>query len=106
MNQLIDLCSFVLLLGGCFFILTGAIGLVRLPDFFTRLHAAGLTDTLGCFLIMSGLILQAGISLVSIKLLLIVFFIFFTSPAASHALAKAAIHGGLKPKTEFNDEKE
>ncbi len=96
MNFVIEIFSWVLLLSGCFFVLVSTIGLLRFPDFFTRLHAAGLADTLGVLLIVAGLILQAGLSLVSVKLLLIVIFIFFTSPAATHALAKAAIHGGLK----------
>jgi multicomponent Na+:H+ antiporter subunit G len=70
----------------------------RFPDFFTRLHAAGIADTLCALLILLGLALQAGFTLVSLKLFLIFVFLFFTSPAATHALANAALHGGLKPK--------
>ena len=98
MTLLLDILSWIFLLAGSFFVLVSTIGLLRFPDFFTRLHAAGLADTLGILLIVLGLILQAGFTLVSVKLILIVVFIFFTSPAATHALAKAAIHGGLKQK--------
>ena len=96
MSMILDLVSWFCLISGGFFVLVSTIGMLRFPDFFTRLHAASLADTLGCLLIVSGLILQAGFTLVSVKLALIIVFIFFTSPAASHALAKAAIHGGLK----------
>jgi len=81
---------------GCFFMLSGAVGLLRFPDFYTRMHAAGITDTLASFLIIGGLMLVAGWSLALFKLGLILLFIFFTSPTASHALAKAAQHGELR----------
>jgi len=92
-----DVLSWLLLLGGGLFLVTGGIGVLRLPDFFTRLHAAGLTDTLGAALTLLGLALQAGFTLVSVKLLLIFGFLFFTSPTATHALAKAALHGHVHP---------
>ncbi len=97
MALVIDGLSWVLLLGGSFFLVVGAVGLVRLPDFFTRLHAAGVTDTGGAWLILAGLMLQAGLSLVTVKLAFIGLFLFFTSPTACHALAKAALHRGLEP---------
>ena len=86
-----------LLAAGSIFVLIGAFGLVRLPDFYTRLHAAGITDTLGAELILLGLMFQAGLSLVTVKLILISLFIFFTSPTATHAVANAARVMGLKP---------
>ncbi len=89
--------SAVLLLAGLFFVLSGAIGVIRLPDFYTRLHAAGMTDTLGAELIISGLVVQAGFSQTSLKLLLIAFILFLTSPAATHAVVNAAYHAGLEP---------
>ena len=101
---LTDLLSWACLLAGGFFSIVGGIGMLRLPDLFTRFHAAGITDTLGAGLLLLGLMIQAGISLVSIKLLLILGFIFFTSPTATHALAKAALHGKQKPLT-YNKEK-
>lgn len=97
MAVLVDILSWVLLLAGGAFLVTGGIGLLRLPDFFARLHATGLTDTLGTALTMLGLILQAGLTLVSVKLFLIFAFLFFTGPTATHALAKAALHGGVRP---------
>jgi len=97
-SLLIDLASWVLLLGGAFFLLVGAVGLVRLPDLFTRMHAAGVTDTGGAGLILLGLMLQAGLSLVTVKLAFILLFLLFTTPTASHALARAALHAGLRPK--------
>ena len=86
-----------LLAAGSIFVLIGAFGLIRLPDFYTRLHAAGITDTLGAELILLGLMFQAGLSLVTVKLILISLFIFFTSPTATHAVANAARVMGLKP---------
>jgi len=91
MALLLDIGSFVLLLGGVFFAVVGGLGVIRMPDFFTRLHAAGLTDTLGSILVISGLMLQGGWSLISVKLFLILLFLLITSPTASHALARAAL---------------
>lgn len=92
-----EILSWICLSVGGFLGVSGAVGLLRFPDFFTRLHAAGVTDTLCVGLILLGLMLQAGWSLVLVKLILILLFLFFTSPTASHALAKAALHGHLKP---------
>ena len=97
MILLIDILSWALLVGGCFFILTGSIGLLRMPDFFSRTHAAGMIETLGAGLIIGGLILQSGFPQVTIKLVLILIFMFLTSPTATHALAQAAMADGLKP---------
>lgn len=92
-----DLLSWALLIGGSFFCVTGAIGLLRLPDFYARLHGAGIIDTLGAGLILIGLMLQAGLSLVTVKLLFILFFILITSPTATHAIAHTARVQGLEP---------
>ena len=94
---ILNLFSAGLLAAGSIFVLIGAFGLIRLPDFYTRLHAAGITDTLGAELILLGLMFQAGLSLVTVKLILISLFIFFTSPTATHAVANAARVMGLKP---------
>lgn len=98
MATVLDVLSWITLMGGCFFILTGSIGLLRMPDFFTRLHPAGVTDTMGVGLILLGLFFQAGMSQPSIKLFLILLILMFTGPTASHALAKAALHGNVKPR--------
>ncbi len=85
------------LLGGAVLVLAGASGVVRLPDFYTRLHAAGVTDTLGTLLVLLGLILISGLTLLSAKLALVGLFLFLTSPTATHAIANAAHKAGLKP---------
>lgn len=95
----LDAVSWALLVLGGFMCFSGAIGIHRFPDFFSRMHAASVTDTLGGSLILIGLMLQTGWQdTVLVKLALILLFILLTSPTASHALAKAALHGGLRPK--------
>lgn len=86
------------IIAGIFFVLAGTLGVLRLPDFYTRLHAAGITDTLGAELILIGLIIQSGFTQLSLKLLIVAFFLFITSPTATHAVAHAAYQAGLKPK--------
>lgn len=97
MTALVDLLSWACLLAGGFLGITGGVGLFRFPDFYTRLHAASVTDTLCTALIVLGLMLQSGSVMMVIKLLLILLIITYTSPTAAHALAKAARHGRLKP---------
>jgi multicomponent Na+:H+ antiporter subunit G len=93
-----DILSWLFLLSGGFFLLVGGIGVLRMPDLFTRMHAAGMTDTLGTGLMIIGMLLQAGFTLISVKLLLILIFTFFASPTATHALAQAALSVGIKPQ--------
>ncbi len=88
--------SAILLVTGGVFALIGGLGLIRFPDFYTRLHAGGVTDTLSPLLIVAGLILQSGGTILSLKLLLILLFLLFTTPTASHALARAAMAAGLR----------
>jgi len=83
---------------GLFFVLAGSIGVLRFPDFYTRLHAAGMTDTLGAELILIGLILQSGFTQTSLKLMMIGSFLLLTSPTATHAIAHSAHTANLKPK--------
>lgn len=97
-DMALDIASWVLLVLGSFLVVVGALGIVRLPDFFTRLHAAGVTDTLGAELIVLGMMLQAGLSLIAVKLFLIGAFLFFTSPTATHAIANAAYVAGMRSK--------
>jgi multicomponent Na+:H+ antiporter subunit G len=97
MNDILDLASWMLLSAGGLFCIAGAIGMLRMPDFYTRVHAASVSDTLGAGLILLGLALQAGWTLVAAKLVVIGLLIFFTSPAATHALARAALGRGLQP---------
>jgi multicomponent Na+:H+ antiporter subunit G len=96
-NVLIDAASWICLIAGVAFCIVGAAGLIRMPDFYTRMHAASVTDTVGAGLILIGLILQAGFTLVTAKLLIIGMLILLTSPAASHALARAAFVRGVRP---------
>lgn len=91
----LDIVSSILLLAGVFFGLTGAVGLFRFPDFFTRVHAASITDSIAAILIIAGLLLQTSFDLNTAKLIFILLFLMITSPTASHALAKSARHGGL-----------
>ena len=97
MSAVLDLASWILLVAGGLFCLVGGLGLLRMPEFYTRMHAAGVIDTMGAGLILSGLILQAGASLVTVKLVVVGLLIFFTSPTATHALAQAALGRGLEP---------
>jgi multicomponent Na+:H+ antiporter subunit G len=100
MDSLLDILSWIFLVSGGFLGVTGALGLFRFPDFYTRLHAASVTDTLCAGLIILGLLLQATSAMMVFKLLLILLIFAYTSPTGAHALAKAALHGGLKPLTD------
>lgn len=98
MSAALDIASWILVVGGGAFCLIGAVGVLRMPDFYTRVHAASVTDVVGSFAILLGLALQAGLSLATVKLVFIAALIFFTSPAATHALVKAALERGLEPR--------
>ncbi len=89
--------TLVSMASGLFFVLAGTVGVLRLPDFYSRLHAAGMTDTLGAELILLALLFQADNLQMVLKLLLVAFFLFVTSPTATHAVAHAAYKAGLKP---------
>jgi len=96
--------SWLLLLSGGAFLVIGTLGMLRFPDFWSRLHAASIVDTMGSGLIILGLMLQAGLSTASLKLLLIGFFIFVTTPIAAHALAAAAYDAGVRPSSKEKEE--
>ncbi|MEM9098132.1 MAG: monovalent cation/H(+) antiporter subunit G [Pseudomonadota bacterium] len=96
-DMLLDLASLVCLSLGGFFFLVGAIGLNRMPDMFTRMHATSVGDTMGFGLIILGMCLQAGMTLVTVKLIFILLVVLFTGAVGSHALARAALHDGEKP---------
>ncbi|MEX1994138.1 MAG: monovalent cation/H(+) antiporter subunit G [Steroidobacteraceae bacterium] len=89
--MIVDVISFVLLALGAFFVFMGGLGALRLPDLYTRMHAASLTDSLGTILTLGGIMLQSGWSLATVKLLTILFFLMMTGPTASYALANAAL---------------
>jgi multicomponent Na+:H+ antiporter subunit G len=92
-----DILSWGLILLGSAAVVTGALGLVRFPDFYTRLHAAGVTDTAGAELIIFGMMLQAPTWIVVAKLGFIAVFLGLTSPVATHAIAHAAWMVGFRP---------
>jgi multicomponent Na+:H+ antiporter subunit G len=94
-----DALGFVLVAAGVGFTLVGGVGMVRLPDFYARSHAATKPDTLGVILSLLGLAVLEGPTLTSVKLLLIMAFVALTNPAAIHALARSAVRSGLQPWT-------
>ena len=98
MALVLEIASGICLGIGCLAMLVGALGLLRLPDVFSRIHAAGMIDTAGAGFILLGLILREGMSLVSVKLVFIAIFIFFTSPISGHAVALVAHALGCRPQ--------
>jgi len=94
---LLDITSWALLSIGGAFVFIGGVGALRMPDLYTRMHAASLTDSMGAVLVIVGVMLQAGASLAAIKLAAILLFLLLTSPTASNALASAALLAGLRP---------
>ena len=95
---ILDILSWAMLAGGGFFVFVGGVGALRMPDFYTRMHAAGVTDSLGTILVLAGVMLQSGLSLATIKLLAIALFLLLTCPTSAYALANAARLSGLRPE--------
>jgi len=93
----VDVASWALIALGSFFTVAGALGLLRMPEIFTRMHAASVIDTLGVGLLFLGLCLQAGFSLVTLKLVFLLALFFFMSPVVTHALARACLHEKIEP---------
>ena len=112
MDMALDALSWIAISAGLFFMLVGTLGVLRLPDVYTRLHAAGMTDTMGAGFLILGMLLQTvqGILhcettwwFVLVRLILIYLFLLFTSPIATHALARAGLAGGVEPWTAPGD---
>ncbi len=97
MADIQEMIGGALIVIGAFFYVVGALGIYRMPDVFTRMHAAGISDTMGAGLLLTGMMFLAGFSLVTVKLAIILGIILFTSPIATHALAQAALHEGIVP---------
>lgn len=97
MDVFVDAISWVFVLAGSFFILVGALGFIRMPDVYTRMHSASVIDTLGASLLLAGMLLQSPSLLVSFKLLVVAALLFFFGPVASHAIAQAALGAGVSP---------
>ncbi len=89
----------LLISAGTFLFAVGTVGILRFPDFYTRMHAVGKCETLGLILILAGLIVYEGITLLSLKLALIACFVFIASPTATHALTRAALNSNVLPWT-------
>lgn len=104
MATVMDVLTWSCLMAGCFFAVVGGIGLLRLPDFYARMHGAGITDTLGAGLVLVGLMFHAGLTLVTVKLLMILFLLWVTSPTSGHILARAALAQGIEPAVDHGEE--
>ncbi len=89
-----------LVLLGVLLNLVGTFGLFRFDDVYTRSHAASLTDTFAAFIIVSGLVLMSPAVIVALKLIMLLIFLVFSSPTATHALAQTALHDGVIPRQE------
>ena len=105
MGSWVDLVACLFILTGSVFICIGGIGLLRLRDVFERMHGASLIDTMGLGMIFLGLMLFSGFNLITAKLAIILGFVLITSPTATHALAQAALHSGVKPNVDDTSQK-
>ena len=103
MSVIIEWISGIFLLAGGFLCITGGVGLLRLPDFFSRVHAGGVTETLATPLLLVGLMLQMEWSLDIAKVFIIMILVLATNPTATHAMTKAALHGSLRPLVKGSD---
>lgn len=97
MSALLDILGWVALIAGAFFCIAGALGLNRMPDVFTRMHAASVIDTLGVGFLTLGMLAQAPDWSVAVRLGIILVVLWTTGAVASHALARAALHAGVEP---------
>ena len=106
MTMLVEIVSGLFILLGVVALITGSLGLVKLPDLFSRTHAVGMMDTAGVGFIILGLIIYEGFTLVNVKLALVGIFLFFTSQIATHAVAQVAMRSGIKPKLDDDSGKD
>jgi len=104
LDIVLHLLGWVMIFFGSIFSIIGAVGVLRFPDFWSRLHAASISESAGLILLLAGMAMEAGWSLVSFKLLLIGVFIFITGPTSTHAVANAAMVSGLRPTTDLPDD--
>lgn len=100
--QIIEVVSWFLLAGGGIVCVIGGIGMLRMPDLYTRIHAVSVIDGLGAGMLLVGMALQAGFTLTALKLLIILALLLFTVPVAAHALARGALHRGIRPQLDRN----
>ena len=100
---IVETLSWILILSGSAFTIIGAVGTLRLPDFWSRLHAASVGESAGMILLILGLCLQAGPTLITVKLIIIGVFILITGPTSTHAIANAALVSGARPDSDEQD---
>ncbi len=103
MGEIQNLLAVLMISFGAFFMFVGSCGIVRLPDFYSRSHAASLGDTLGIILVLGGLMVYEGFTMNSAKLFIAIVFVAHASPTGSHAIARAAFRAGLKPWFKTNE---
>ena len=103
MALIVEIISWILILGGAGFSIVGAIGILRFPEFWSRLHAVSVSDSAGMILLLAGMAMQSGFSLITVKVFLIGVFLFLTGPTATHAVANAALVSGLRPTSDVDD---
>lgn len=101
--MILEILSGLLVIIGVFLFASGTLGLIRLPDFYCRMHATGKCDTLGALLALTGLAIYNGFNLVSLKIIFIIIFIFVANPTATHAIGRAALVNGVKPWTKESE---
>ena len=97
LDHILNFISLAFIIAGAFFMLSGSLGILRMPDFFTRIHPSGVIDSFGAPLILIGVAVHFGFSLISGKIILLVLFLLITNPTATHVLSQSAIVGKLKP---------
>jgi len=97
MDVFLNFLCWILIISGSFFVIVGAFGTYRFPDFWSRLHAASITDSAGVILLLIGMGVYSGLTLITFKLLVIGLFLFITGPTSTHAVANAALVSGLRP---------
>lgn len=96
-DMAVNLISLTLMVAGAFFMLSGALGILRMPDFFTRIHPASVIDSFGAPLVLLGAAIHFGFSFIAGKIILLMLLLIITNPTATHVLSQSAIIGKLKP---------
>ncbi len=100
-----EIIAWVLILSGSIFVVIGAVGTLRFPDFWSRLHAASVSESAGMILLIAGMCMHSGFTLITVKLIIIGGFIFITGPTSTHAVANAALTSGETPESDEDSAK-
>ena len=104
LELLINIFSWISIISGSVFIITGAYGAYKAPGFWIRLQSVSLIESLGAFLMLIGLGLQSGFTFVTVKIVIIGIFLFITGPTSTHALANAAFSSGVRPEQKLESD--